>query len=274
MPRYTADSKERVRDAIDFVELVNARTELRKSGQRRYTGLCPFHDERTPSFGIDPVEKLYHCFGCGEGGDVFKFVMETEGLDFSRRWSRWPSATGVELEREEEDPRDAARASGASAAARAAGPHRGLLRARAVGVAGGRRRARVPARPRAVRGALRAVPGRLLAVGVGHGLNASRRAGFTNEEVLRRRARGPRGARRAGSYDASAARSCSRCRRARPRARLRGARDAPDGSGRSTSTRARARSFHKGRPAASAPTSPARRRRRPAASCWWRATPT
>ena len=82
MPRYTSDSRERVRDAIDFVELVNARTELRKSGQRRYTGLCPFHDERTPSFGIDPVEKLYHCFGCGEGGDVFKFVMETEGLDF------------------------------------------------------------------------------------------------------------------------------------------------------------------------------------------------
>ena len=53
--------------------------------QRRYTGLCPFHDERTPSFGIDPVEKLYHCFGCGEGGDVFKFVMETEGLDFAVR---------------------------------------------------------------------------------------------------------------------------------------------------------------------------------------------
>ena len=53
--------------------------------QRRYTGLCPFHEERTPSFGIDPVEKLYHCFGCGEGGDAFRFVMETEGLDFSRR---------------------------------------------------------------------------------------------------------------------------------------------------------------------------------------------
>ncbi|MGH3101302.1 MAG: CHC2 zinc finger domain-containing protein, partial [Thermoleophilia bacterium] len=48
MPRYKADSKERVRDAIDFVELVGARTELRKSGARRYSGLCPFHDERTP----------------------------------------------------------------------------------------------------------------------------------------------------------------------------------------------------------------------------------
>ena len=109
MPRYKADSKERVRDAIDFVELVNARTELRKSGQRRYTGLCPFHDERTPSFGIDPVEKLYHCFGCGEGGDVFKFVMETEGLDFQSALESLAERAGVELEAEEEDPRAAAR---------------------------------------------------------------------------------------------------------------------------------------------------------------------
>jgi DNA primase len=109
VPRYKADSKERVRDAIDFVELVNARTELRKSGQRRYTGLCPFHDERTPSFGIDPIEKLYHCFGCGEGGDVFKFVMETEGLDFQSALESLAERAGVELEAEEEDPRAAAR---------------------------------------------------------------------------------------------------------------------------------------------------------------------
>src|SRR5829696_4366649 len=105
MPRYTSDSRERVRDAIDFVELVNARTELHKSGQRRYTGLCPFHDERTPSFGIDPVEKLYHCFGCGEGGDVFKFVMETEGLDFGSALESLADRAGVELQAEAEDPR-------------------------------------------------------------------------------------------------------------------------------------------------------------------------
>ena len=109
MPRYTSDSRERVRDAIDFVELVNARTELRKSGQRRYTGLCPFHDERTPSFGIDPVEKLYHCFGCGEGGDVFKFVMETEGLDFGAALESLADRAGIELEAEAEDPKAAKR---------------------------------------------------------------------------------------------------------------------------------------------------------------------
>jgi DNA primase len=109
MARYTQDSRERVRDAVDFEELVGARTELRRSGARRLSGLCPFHDERTPSFGIDPVEKLYHCFGCGAGGDVFSFVMETEGLDFAGALESLAARYGVELEREAEDPAAAAR---------------------------------------------------------------------------------------------------------------------------------------------------------------------
>ena len=109
MARYTDDSRERVRDAIDFVELVGARTELKQAGQRRMTGLCPFHEERTPSFGIDPVEKLYHCFGCGAGGDVFKFAMETEGLDFAAALEWLAERANIELEREAEDPREAER---------------------------------------------------------------------------------------------------------------------------------------------------------------------
>jgi DNA primase len=109
MARYTAESRERVRDAVDFVELVGARTELRRAGARRLTGLCPFHEERTPSFGIDPVEKLYHCFGCGTGGDVFSFVMATEGLDFAAALESLAERYGVELEREAEDPGEAAR---------------------------------------------------------------------------------------------------------------------------------------------------------------------
>jgi DNA primase len=109
VPRYTQDSRERVRDAIDFEELVGARTELKRSGTRRLQGLCPFHDERTPSFGIDPVEKLYHCFGCGVGGDVFSFVMETEGLDFAGALEWLADRAGIELEREAEDPAAAAR---------------------------------------------------------------------------------------------------------------------------------------------------------------------
>ena len=74
MALYKNESKDRVRDAVDFLELVSARTELRRAGPARYEGLCPFHDERTPSFSVDPVKKTYHCFGCDRGGDAIQFV--------------------------------------------------------------------------------------------------------------------------------------------------------------------------------------------------------
>ncbi len=112
MALYTSDSREQVRDAVDFVELVSARTELRRAGQSRYEGLCPFHDERTPSFGIDPVQKVYYCFGCQAAGDVFTFVQETEGVDFRDALELLAERTGVELELEREDPRDAERRRG------------------------------------------------------------------------------------------------------------------------------------------------------------------
>jgi DNA primase len=96
--RYTDDSKERVRDAVDMVDLVGTRTELRRAGANRYEGLCPFHDERTPSFGIDPARKLYYCFGCGEGGDAFGFVQLTEGLDFRGALEYLADRYGVKLE--------------------------------------------------------------------------------------------------------------------------------------------------------------------------------
>ncbi len=106
---YTNESKDRVREAVDFVELVSARTELRRAGPARYEGLCPFHDERTPSFGIDPTQKVYHCFGCQASGDVFTFVQETEGLDFKGALELLAERYGVELQREQEDPREAER---------------------------------------------------------------------------------------------------------------------------------------------------------------------
>jgi DNA primase len=106
---YTSDSKERVRDAVDFVELVGARTELRRAGANRYEGLCPFHDERTASFGIDPVQKVYHCFGCQSSGDVFTFVQETEGVDFKGALELLAERYGVELVPEREDPGGAER---------------------------------------------------------------------------------------------------------------------------------------------------------------------
>jgi DNA primase len=109
MPRFSSDSRERVRDAVDMIDLVGTRTELKRAGANRYQGLCPFHDERTPSFGIDPLNKLYHCFGCGKGGDCFTFVQETEGMHFPEAMQFLADRYGVELEVEAEDPQEAAR---------------------------------------------------------------------------------------------------------------------------------------------------------------------
>ena len=61
--------------------MVGEYVRLKKSGQN-FTGLCPFHSEKTPSFAVHPVKQIYHCFGCGVGGDVFKFVMEMDKCDF------------------------------------------------------------------------------------------------------------------------------------------------------------------------------------------------
>ena len=107
MPRYTADSKERVRDAVDMVDLVGSRTELRRSGADAYVGLCPFHDERTPSFSVRPSGKVYYCFGCQAAGDAFNFVMETEGLEFVGSMEFLADRYGVTLELAQEDPRAA-----------------------------------------------------------------------------------------------------------------------------------------------------------------------
>jgi len=104
---YTKESIERVRDGADMVEVVSGRVELRRAGRDRMTGRCPFHDERTPSFGVSPSEKVFHCFGCGAGGDLFRFVQETEGVDFKGAVELLADRYGIELEREAEDPRAA-----------------------------------------------------------------------------------------------------------------------------------------------------------------------
>jgi DNA primase len=102
------ESLDRVKQAADIVEVISAHTDLRRAGAR-WTGLCPFHDERTPSFSVDAQEKLYHCFGCGVGGDVIKFVEEKDGLGFAEAVELLADRYGVEIEREQEDPRAEAR---------------------------------------------------------------------------------------------------------------------------------------------------------------------
>jgi len=104
----STESLERVKQAADIVEVVSAHTDLRRQGAR-WVGLCPFHEERTPSFSVDAQEKLYHCFGCGAGGDTIKFVEEKEGLGFAEAVELLADRYGVELEREREDPQAEAR---------------------------------------------------------------------------------------------------------------------------------------------------------------------
>jgi DNA primase len=108
MARISSDSINAVRDAADMAAEVGRYTDLKRNGAQMM-GLCPFHDERSPSFSVDPQDKLYHCFGCGVAGDIFGFVMEKEGLGFSEAVEALADRYGVELQREQEDPRAEAR---------------------------------------------------------------------------------------------------------------------------------------------------------------------
>lgn len=103
MGLFTRDSIDRLRDAIDMVDLVGAKTDLRRVGSR-WTGLCPFHDERTPSFSVNAEEKLFYCFGCQAKGDAIGFVEQAEGLDFPDAVELLAERYGVKLERENDDP--------------------------------------------------------------------------------------------------------------------------------------------------------------------------
>jgi len=76
------DFAEQVKTSVNIVDIVGETVRLRRSGINRYTGLCPFHSEKNPSFTVHAVLQIYKCFSCGAGGDVFKFIMESQGLSF------------------------------------------------------------------------------------------------------------------------------------------------------------------------------------------------
>jgi DNA primase len=110
MARIKDQSVRDVVAAADIVEVVSQRTSLRKQGAR-YVGRCPFHDERTPSFSVNAADKLYYCFGCSRGGDVVRFVQETENLDFVGAIEALAERFRVTLEYDESSPQaDAVRA--------------------------------------------------------------------------------------------------------------------------------------------------------------------
>ena len=95
----TDEDKERVRQATDFVQLVAETVELRQRGQD-FWGCCPFHGEKSPSFKVNPSTGLWHCFGCGEGGDVFSYVQRRENLDFPDAIRYLADRAGIELTEE------------------------------------------------------------------------------------------------------------------------------------------------------------------------------
>ncbi|HEY3879751.1 MAG TPA: DNA primase [Trebonia sp.] len=86
-----------VRERSPIADVVGEYLQLRPAGGGHLKGLCPFHDERTPSFNVTPGKELYHCFSCGEGGDVLKFVMKMESLQFGEAVERLAARSGIEL---------------------------------------------------------------------------------------------------------------------------------------------------------------------------------
>jgi DNA primase len=93
---FSRDDIDRVRDRTDLVELVSEVTKVKRTG-RSVMAVCPFHSEKTPSLSIDAARGLYHCFGCGESGDVFRWVERTQGLGFSDAVELLGRRAGVEL---------------------------------------------------------------------------------------------------------------------------------------------------------------------------------
>lgn len=103
MPAIPDATIDEVRAASDLVDVVSDRVRLKKQG-RRFVGLCPFHNEKTPSFSVDADQNLYYCFGCRRGGDVFKFVEEIEGVGFLDAVRLLADRAGIEIREENAGP--------------------------------------------------------------------------------------------------------------------------------------------------------------------------
>jgi len=97
MPPVTRDAVQEIKDRLDLVDLVSEHLRLQKAG-RDLKGLCPFHQEKTPSLYVSPEKQLWHCYGCQRGGDHFTFIQEIEHVDFSTALRMLAEKTGVELE--------------------------------------------------------------------------------------------------------------------------------------------------------------------------------
>lgn len=110
---------DQVREATDLVDLISEVTKVKRSG-RSFMAVCPFHEEKTPSMSVDRARGLYHCFGCGKGGDVFTFVQETQGVDFADAIEMLARRAGITLVRDPADARKRGRRGAAVEAIRRA----------------------------------------------------------------------------------------------------------------------------------------------------------
>lgn len=91
------DEKDQIKDRLDVAEVIGGYLELRKAGMGSYKALCPFHQERTPSFHVSTEKQIWHCFGCNKGGDIFSFVMDMEGMSFREALEILADKAGVDL---------------------------------------------------------------------------------------------------------------------------------------------------------------------------------
>ncbi|MFZ0389050.1 MAG: DNA primase, partial [Calditrichia bacterium] len=101
VPEHLID---RIRESHDIVEVISQYLNLKKTG-RNYQALCPFHTEKTPSFSVNPEKQIFHCFGCGEGGNVFTFLMKYEKISFIDALKKLAEPAGISLPSYQQDER-------------------------------------------------------------------------------------------------------------------------------------------------------------------------
>ena len=98
---YSEETIEEVRSASDIVDVVSSYVKIQKRGAQ-YMGLCPFHNEKTPSFSVSPSKQMYYCFGCGAGGNVITFIMQYENLTFIEALKFLAERSNIALPQKEE----------------------------------------------------------------------------------------------------------------------------------------------------------------------------